>query len=86
MWQMPLYPRDQKALRNSDVADLNNAPIGKPGAIMAAAFLKEFVEDTPWIHLDIAGTADSKTAYDLGPKGGTGVMVRTIAKYLELQG
>ena len=86
MWQMPLFPRDQKALRNSDVADLNNAPIGKPGAIMAAAFLKEFVEDTPWIHLDIAGTADSKTAYDLGPKGGTGVMVRTIAKYLELQG
>ena len=50
MWQMPLFPRDQKALRNSDVADLNNAPIGKPGAIMAAAFLKEFVEDTPWIH------------------------------------
>lgn len=40
MWQMPLFPRDQKALRNSDVADLNNAPIGKPGAIMAAAFLK----------------------------------------------
>ena len=85
MWQMPLFPRDQKALRNSDVADLNNAPIGKPGAIMAAAFLKEFVEDTPWIHLDIAGTADSKSASDLGPKGGTGVMVRTIAKYLELQ-
>ena len=39
---------------------------------MAAAFLKEFVEDTPWIHLDIAGTADTKAAYDLGPKGGTG--------------
>ncbi|MCL1949894.1 MAG: leucyl aminopeptidase, partial [Turicibacter sp.] len=64
-------------------ADLNNAPLGKPGAIMAAAFLKEFVGDTPWIHLDIAGTSESKAAHDLGPKGGTGVMVRTIAKYLE---
>ena len=52
---------------------------------MAAAFLKEFVEETPWIHLDIAGTADIKSAHDLGPKGGTGVMVRTIAKFLELQ-
>jgi len=50
---------------------------------MAAAFLKEFVGDTPWIHLDIAGTSESKAAHDLGPKGGTGVMVRTIAKYLE---
>lgn len=85
IWQMPLFSRDQKALYNSDVADLNNAPLGKPGAIMAAAFLKEFAQDTPWIHLDIAGTADTKTAYDLGPKGGTGVMVRTIATYLELQ-
>lgn len=85
IWQMPLFSRDQEALYNSDVADLNNAPLGKPGAIMAAAFLKEFVEDTPWIHLDIAGTADTKAAYDLGPKGGTGVMVRTIATYLELQ-
>ena len=85
MWQMPLFSRDQEALYNSDVADLNNAPLGKPGAIMAAAFLKEFAQDTPWIHLDIAGTADTKTAYDLGPKGGTGVMVRTIATYLELQ-
>jgi len=85
IWQMPLFPRDQEALYNSDVADLDNAPLQKPGAIMAAAFLKEFVEDTPWIHLDIAGTADTKTAYDLGPKGGTGVMVRTIATYLELQ-
>lgn len=85
IWQMPLHPRDQKSIRNSDVADLNNAPLGKPGAIMAAAFLKEFVGDTPWIHLDIAGTAEAKAAYDLGPKGGTGVMVRTIAKYLESQ-
>lgn len=83
IWHMPLHSRDQKALRNSNVADLNNAPLGKPGAIMAAAFLKEFVGETPWIHLDIAGTSESKNPHDLGPKGGTGVMVRTIANYLE---
>jgi len=85
IWQMPLFPRDQEALRKSLVADLNNSPVGKPGAIMAAAFLKEFVEDTPWIHLDIAGTSEIKTNHDLGPKGATGVMVRTITKYLENQ-
>lgn len=83
IWQLPLFPRDQKSLRSSLVADLNNSPLGKPGAIMAAAFLKEFVEDTPWIHLDIAGTSETKMIHDLGPKGATGVMVRTIGKFLE---
>ena len=80
IWQMPLFPRDQKSLRNSDVADLNNAPVGKTRCYHGCCLLKEFVEDTPWIHLDIAGTADAKAAHDLGPKGGTGVMVRTIAR------
>ena len=87
IWQMPLHARDQKALRtSSQVADFNNAPLGKPGAIMAAAFLKEFVGKTPWIHLDIAGTSESKAVHDLGPKGATGTMVRTLAKYLEKLG
>lgn len=85
IWQMPIKPRDHEALRCSDVADFDNSPKGQPGAIMAATFLKEFAEKTPWIHLDIAGTAATSTAHDLGPKGGTGAMVRTIAKYLELQ-
>jgi len=83
IWPMPLFPRDQTSLRSSLVADLDNAPVGKPGAIVAAAFLKEFVGETPWIHLDIAGTADTNEDHELGPKGATGVMVRTIAKYLE---
>ena len=83
IWQMPLFPRDQLALRTSLTADLNNSPVGKPGAIMAAAFLNEFVGETPWIHLDIAGTSETKAAHDLGPKGATGAMVRTIAHYLE---
>ena len=42
---------------------------------MGGAFIGEFAEDTPWVHLDIAGTATRKTANDLGPTGATGVMV-----------
>ena len=83
IWHMPLHERDKKSLRGSLTADLDNAPLGKPGSIMAAAFLREFVGDTPWIHLDIAGTAGLKAAHDLGPKGATGVMVRTLAAYFE---
>ena len=49
-------------------------------------FVGEFVGETPWIHLDIAGTSDSKAPSDLGPKGGTGVMVRTLATFVERLG
>lgn len=83
IWQMPLYPEYQKWIRQSQVADLDNAPVGKPGAIAAAAFLKEFVGQTPWLHIDIAGSATVKEAHDLGPKGATGVMVRTLVDFLE---
>ncbi len=84
IWPMPIRARHHEALRSSLVADLDNSPKNNPGAIAAATFLKEFAEDTPWIHLDIAGTAVTHSSSDLNPKGGTGVMVRTIAKYLEL--
>ena len=47
-----------------------------------AWFLAEFVGDTPWIHLDIAGPAWAEKVSDLGPKGGTGVPVRTLVRYL----
>jgi len=81
VWQLPIFEPEQKMVKTSEVADLKNAP-GGPGAITAAAFLKEFVSDkTPWIHLDIAGTAETKAAHDLGPKGATGAMVRTLYHY-----
>ena len=51
--------------------------------IFGGGFVGEFAEDTPWIHLDIAGTSDASSAHDLGPKGGTGVMVRTLATLVE---
>ena len=83
VWLMPLTESDKKRIRKSDVADLNNSP-GRDGhMIFGGGFVGEFAENTPWIHLDIAGTSFSSSAHDLGPKGGTGAMVRTLAMLVE---
>lgn len=64
----------------SPVADVRNSTGGHPGSITAGLFLGTFAEDTPWIHLDIAGTSwlDRESGYL--PKGGTGVMVRSFVE------
>jgi leucyl aminopeptidase len=86
VWRMPLTENDKKRIRKSDVADLNNSP-GRDGhMIFGGGFVGEFVGDTPWIHLDIAGTSDAIAVHDLGPKGGTGVMVRTLANFVQRLG
>jgi leucyl aminopeptidase len=81
IWQLPLHP-DYRALIDSNVADIKN--IGKRwgGAITAAWFLAEFVGDVPWVHLDIAGPAFTDSGTDIGPKGATGVPVRTLVRFL----
>src|SRR5262249_58410238 len=58
IWELPLEKRYRKEL-DSTVADLRNLGGANAGAITAALFLAEFVGDTPWAHLDIAGTAQS---------------------------
>jgi len=83
VWRMPLTERDKKRIRKSDVADMNNSPGGDGHMIFGGGFVGEFVENTPWIHLDIAGTSGASSAHDLGPKGATGVMVRTLATLVE---
>jgi leucyl aminopeptidase len=78
IWQLPL-DRDYRDQIKSEIADIKNTGGRKAGTITAAYFLREFVEDTPWAHLDIAGTAwnDSNKPYlSAGP---TGVCVRTLA-------
>ena len=83
VWELPIFKPEQKLVKKSEIADLKNAPAG-PGAIVAAAFLKEFVEeDKAWIHLDVAGTADTKKIHDLGPVGATGAMIRTLYHYVK---
>ncbi|PLR92639.1 leucyl aminopeptidase [Bacillus sp. T33-2] len=83
IWRLPLFEKDKERVRSSKIADLNNSPGREGHAIMAGAFIGEFAEGTPWVHLDIAGTATSKKESDLGPSGATGVMVRTLALLVE---
>ncbi|MBI4302070.1 MAG: leucyl aminopeptidase [Chloroflexi bacterium] len=77
IWQMPMY-QEFKDLNKSDVADIKNTGGREGGAITAAQFLAEFVEDTPWVHLDIAGTSFSDKERTYRPKGAVGVAVRTL--------
>ncbi|RHW42626.1 leucyl aminopeptidase [Neobacillus notoginsengisoli] len=83
MWQLPIFERDLERVRGSKIADLNNSPGSEGHAVMGGAFVGEFAEGTPWVHLDIAGTATSSKASDLGPSGATGVMTRTLALFVE---
>ncbi len=78
MWRMPLDD-DYRDLIKSTIADIQNVGSGRgAGAIVAAWFLREFTGDTPWVHLDIAGTAWLDDAKPWAGKGGTGVAVRTL--------
>jgi leucyl aminopeptidase len=83
IWQLPIFEKDKERVRSSQIADLNNSPGREGHAIVAGAFIGEFAEESPWVHLDIAGTATTSKDYDLGPAGATGVMVRTLALLVE---
>lgn len=77
MWQLPLYEEYEEQIKSS-VADMKNTGGREAGAITAALFLKKFVEETPWVHLDIAGTVTTKKSSGYYTKGATGVAVRTL--------
>ncbi len=82
-WRMPVSELQKDALR-SEVADMKNAGERWGGAINAALFLKEFVGDTPWVHLDIAGPSTSPKERGYFNKGATGVGVRTLVEFVRL--
>ncbi len=78
LWPLPL-PEEYRKMIDSDVADIRNIGGGRyAGALTAGLFLKEFVGDVPWAHLDIAGPARSDDDEGYLSKGGTGFGVRTI--------
>jgi len=79
VWRLPL-PDDYRKNIDSDIADMKNTGGRYGGAINAALLLKEFVGDTPWVHLDIAGPARAADAEHYVTKGGTGFGVRTIVE------
>lgn len=77
VWPMPLYDEYREQLR-SEIADIINSAGRPAGAVTAAWFLREFVDDRPWAHLDIAGTAWAEERKAYQPKGATGVAVRLL--------
>jgi leucyl aminopeptidase len=78
-WRLPLVPEVKENLK-SDVADMKNSGTRWGGAISGAQFLQEFVGDTPWVHLDIAGPSTTDKDRGYFTKGGTGVGVRTLVE------
>jgi len=80
LWQLPMY-EEYKEQNKSDVADIKNSGGRWGGAITAAQFLSEFVGDKPWVHIDIAGTAQTEKERGYIVKGATGVGVRTLVNF-----
>jgi leucyl aminopeptidase len=82
MWRLPLDD-EYKEIIKSNIADIMNSGGRWGGAITAAMFLKEFAEDTPWIHLDIAGTAWTEDAKPWIAKGPSGIAVRSLIEFVQ---
>ena len=80
-WELPMYEPYRKLI-DSEIADIKNIGKRYGGAITAAMFLREFVGDVPWVHLDIAGPAFAERAGDYWPKGATGSPVRALVRYV----
>jgi len=85
VWQLPWYPELKDAVE-SPVADLKNLgfPKGAGGAITAAEFLRQFTDNTPWAHVDIAGTAFHNRERFYYAAGATGAGVRLLTAYLKM--
>lgn len=82
VWELPMYD-EYKELIKSDVADMKNSGGRLAGSISAAFILKEFVEDTPWVHLDIAGVDTYDRERGVIVKGSSGIPVRTLVHLAE---
>lgn len=85
LWRLPLGKEYTKQIE-SQVADMKNAGGRPAGTITAAAYLEKFVGDTPWAHLDIAGTAWEFTEKTYIPKGPSGIAVRTLIAFVRNRG
>jgi leucyl aminopeptidase len=82
MWRLPIDDEYREMLK-SDIADIKNVGGRYGGAITAAMFLKEFVGDTPWIHLDIAGIAWNDENKAWLARGPSGLAVRSIVEFAQ---
>ncbi len=82
VWQLPIFEEYEKQIK-SDIADVKNVGGRWAGSITAGLFLKKFVGDYPWVHLDIAGTAMLEEKADYSIKGGSGVGVRLLTQFFK---
>src|SRR5215469_2413509 len=83
MWRLPLDDDYREQIR-SNIADIMNTGGRYAGAVTAAMFLKEFVEDKPWVHLDIAGTAWVEENKPFIAKGPSGIAVRSLIEFVRV--
>ena len=81
IWELPMF-EEYKDMNKSDVADVKNTGGRLAGATTAAFFLAEFAETTPWVHLDIAGTARKDSTKGYMVKGASGAPVRTLVQFV----
>lgn len=77
IWELPNYEEYQEQIK-SDIADLKNSGGRQAGAITAGLFIEQFVDKTPWVHIDIAGTVSATKNSGYKVKGATGVGVQTL--------
>jgi len=82
MWRLPLDDEYKDQIRSS-IADIMNSGGRWGGAVTAAMFLKEFAEDTPWVHLDIAGTAWMEDQKPWIAKGPSGIALRSLVEFVK---
>ncbi len=82
MWRLPLDDEYKESIR-SGIADIVNSGGRWGGAVTAAMFLKEFAEETPWIHLDIAGTAWTEEQKPWIAKGPSGIALRSLVEFVK---
>ena len=84
LWPMPLHPAYKKQIK-SDIADIKNVGGRMGGSCTAAAYLRHFVGDIPWAHIDIAGTAWNFTEKEYIPKGPSGFGVRLLLEFIRAE-
>jgi leucyl aminopeptidase len=82
VWELPLFEEYEKQIK-SDIADVKNTGGRWGGAITAGLFLKHFIGDYKWVHLDIAGTAILEEDFPYAPKGGSGFGIRLLIEFLK---
>ena len=80
VWELPMWD-EYFDLIKSDIADMKNSGGRMAGSITAAMLLREFAEDTPWVHLDIAGVDTYEREKGVTVKGASGTPVRTLVHY-----